>query len=507
MISDIFRKCRCPIQNFIITGCKILFIPFFILQFNSGITNAAELYVGAATADITPSLPVALGGQWHLRIADTAETPLKASVLAIELREEDKLNEMAIMVSCDLLCIPHGLAMMVREKVHQILPDLNINKIFLSATHTHTAPVLNNGVFQYPVPVEGVTQVEEYESFFAQRVSEAIMQAWKNRSKGSVAWGMGQAVIANNRRIHYSNGSTEMYGSTNTRSFINLEGYEDHDINVMFFWNDYGKLIAVTVNVGCPAQEAEVRSTVNADYWHPVRLSLQERYGDDLCVLGWISAAGDQAPRPMYRRAAINRMIELRNLSRLEEISRRIVGVVDEVYEAVKADTHDNIIFIHKVEDLTLPMRLVTLPEYEESKIEFNKISRQINEDPKSAEQLMSRMYWFKDIIERYEKQKIIPKPTIDTEIHIIRIGDIVVCTNQFELFTDYGIRIKARSKALQTFIIQLAGEGSYLPTEKAVLGQGYSAVVQSCLVGPEGGQILVDRTVELINNCWLENK
>ena len=90
----------------------------------------------------------------------------------------------------------------------------------------------------------------------------------------------------------------------------------------------------------------------------------------------------------------------------------------------------------------------------------------------------------------------------MDAEIHVLRLGDVAICTDQFELFTDYGIRIQARSNALQTFVVQLAaGAGSYLPTEKAVKGGGYSAVIQSCSVGPEGGQILVDRTVELIND------
>ena len=77
------------------------------------------------------------------------------------------------------------------------------------------------------------------------------------------------------------------------------------------------------------------------------------------------------------------------------------------------------------------------------------------------------------------------------------------VCTDSFELFTEYGIRIKARSKALQTFVVQLVGPGTYLPTERAVRGGGYSAIVHSNLVGPEGGQVLVDRTVEAINAMW----
>ncbi len=83
-------------------------------------------------------------------------------------------------------------------------------------------------------------------------------------------------------------------------------------------------------------------------------------------------------------------------------------------------------------------------------------------------------------------------------EFNILRIGDIGICTNSFELFTDYGIQIKARSKALQTFIIQLAGPGMYLPTERAVKGGHYSAIV-----GPEGGEILVDSTLEILNSLW----
>ena len=55
--------------------------------------------------------------------------------------------------------------------------------------------------------------------------------------------------------------------------------------------------------------------------------------------------------------------------------------------------------------------------------------------------------------------------------------------------------------------MIQLAGPGSYLPTEKAVRGGHYSAIVHSSLVGPAGGQILVDRTVELVNSLWAEAK
>jgi hypothetical protein len=85
-----------------------------------------------------------------------------------------------------------------------------------------------------------------------------------------------------------------------------------------------------------------------------------------------------------------------------------------------------------------------------------------------------------------------------------MRLGDVAMATNPFELFLDYGLRMKTRSKAVLTFVVQLAnGRGTYLPTAKAEAGGGYSAIVQSNSVGSEGGQVLVDKTVELINSNW----
>src|SRR5690606_23968195 len=93
--------------------------------------------------------------------------------------------------------------------------------------------------------------------------------------------------------------------------------------------------------------------------------------------------------------------------------------------------------------------------------------------------------------------------PNYEMELHAVRLGDVAVTTNDFELFTDYGVQIKARSPALQTFVIQLCGPGSYVPSARAVAGGGYSAVAQSSVVGPIGAQVLVDETVKLVEDLW----
>ena len=89
----------------------------------------------------------------------------------------------------------------------------------------------------------------------------------------------------------------------------------------------------------------------------------------------------------------------------------------------------------------------------------------------------------------------------------MLRLGDVAIATNPFELFLDYGVRIQARSVAGQTILIELAspplGYAGYVPTPRAVEAAGYSTDVTVNMIGPEGAGVLVDRTVELIDSIW----
>lgn len=503
MISYGINKLFKVLGNYGLFDKFIITILIFIVSFVFSIKVYADnLYIGVSTADITPELPVALDGQMHLRIARNAETPLEANIAVLELRRENKPVETTVFVSCDLVVIPSEMLREVKEEVHKLLPEIDTDKIVMNAIHTHTAPVVRGGV--YPIPETGVTQVADYYTFFSKQIGKAVKQAWESREPGKVTWGLSQAKVGYNRRAVYADKSAKMYGKTDIPEFRGIEGYEDQNVNSLFFWDQQGELIAVGIDVACPAQEVEGRSEINADYWHPVRISLRKRFNSQLCVLGWIGAAGDQSPHLMYGNAGEERMRNLRHLDRLGEIARRIVSAVEDTYEVVKVDRHNNIQLIHKTESIPLPVRLVTKTEYEASKAEIKKLEAQIRADPKAKDRLSRRLNSFEgDVIRRYEQQKTNPKPMYHAEIHVIRIGDVVICTNPFELFTDYGIAMQARSKAMQTFVIQLVGPGTYLPTEKAVGGGHYSAIVQSNLVGPKGGQLLVDRTVELIDELW----
>jgi hypothetical protein len=455
--------------------------------------RGAELRVGAVTADITPDQPVALDGQRNVRISRIPATPIQATVLAIESGEGDSADQ-AIMVACDLVAIRRDVLLMVREKLADRIADFDRRKLFLSATHTHTAPVTEDG--KYALPEAGIMQPGQYTEWMTARLADAIVEAWNKRRPAKVAWGQGHAVVAQNRRPYYADGSAVMYGNPDSPKFRGIESYEDHNLEVLYFWDADDTLFATAVNIACPAQEVGGGSSLHADFWDPVRRRLRQDRGEELHILGWCGAAGDVTSRLIYGRAADERMRKLRGgRSRLDETAERIVGAWRDALEGAKHDIRSDVVFEHQVRTIELPYRRVTAEEMRSAQAEAEKYK----DDP--AQKWNYR--WNRRVVDRYETQQSGDQPPYEMELHAIRLGDTAIVTNDFELYTDYGVQLKARSPAIQTFVIQLAGPGSYLPTQRAAANGGYGAVIQSSQLGPEGGQVLVEQSVDAMRAMW----
>ena len=390
---------------------KFVGIAVLLLAF-AQVTPASELHIGAATIAITPDRPVPLDGQMHTRISQKAETPIFATALALESREGDQVLDQAIMVSCDIVAIRQGVIEIVREKAKDKIPGFDLNKLFLNATHTHTAPVTMKGE-RYRLIGSEVMKPEEYTAFMADRIVEAAVQSWTQRKPGKAGWGQGQAVIAQNRRATYADGSAKMYGATNVPDFRGIEGYEDHNLDVLFFWDMNGQLIATAMNVPCPSQEVEGLRVIHADFWDPVRRQLRERHGKDLHILAWTGAGGDQVPRPMYGKAADERMRRLRGLTRLEEVARRVVRGWEEAYEGAKLEPVTGAVLAHRVEKIELPWRKVTEKELADAQEGVVKYKDDAKEQWKYL--------WNKGVVDRYEAEKAGTSGTCQMELHTLR--------------------------------------------------------------------------------------
>lgn len=428
---------------------------------------STALKIGWARAEITPNNPVGLIGFGRRRISEGAKDPITATVLALEgIDENGKVTEQAILVSCDLISIRRVTMKSVRALLKKRLPGFDADKLILNATHTHQAPQQQSGSSRglYDLKANekpaGWMSGDDYRAFMAERIATAAEKAWNNRQLGGVSWGIDQAVVGFNRRIVYLDATAEILRTTDHPEFAHVEGVEDHTLSLLFFWNANNELTGMIINVASPAQIERRSNRITADFWHDVREEIAARHSKDVFVLPQCAAAGEGYPRSSVQHRAQAVMANRRGITWRREIAKRIADGVDRALPVSRQHIDRKVDFKHTV-------TRINLPEKKPPSLPF-----------------------------------VVLDPVDDVELHLLRIGDIGIATVPFELFIDYGMRIQARSKALMTFIVQLScGHSEYLPSKRATQGGGYSA--ERYLVGPEGGRVLVDASLQRLNAFW----
>jgi hypothetical protein len=475
----------------------------------------AALKIGWAQADITPPEPVIIAGQFHARVSEGVIDPITATVLALE-GDVDHV----VFVSCDVVSIPDALRDAVRGKLRGAV-GLDPRKVILHATHSHTAPLYDGGRIVPGLELRTM-ETAALVAFTSDLIAQAVTRAWAERKPGGIAYGMSQAVVGRNRRSVDRSGKSTMYGDVARADFSHIEGFEDHDVSFLATYDPEGALTGLVVNVACPAQADESLFSLTADFWHDTRLELRRRHGAKLFVAAQCSTAGDIAPHfvrnSSYDHRASKRMLDLKKRSVRAEIAHRIANAADEVLPVIKGTVERSPKLLHRVETLALPMNKLTEADIADARKEaglwrgrYETEKAKIDAQPAAARAgrwyvavtgAYGRMRWNERVLERFDAQKNGPQSQT-IEIHVLRIGDVAVATNPFEYYLDYGIQIKARSPAPQTFLVQLAGAGTYVPSPRSTLGGGYGSLPASNPVGAEGGGVLRDRTVELLREYW----
>ena len=476
---------------------------------------------------------VSLVGQFYERISDVVETPISVTALAMECD-----GDAAIFCGCDLVSTPRNLLDEVRAYILAKDPAFPAEKLIISAIHTHTAlgyarrsdsvdgsslnvltQLIPDAKYEELVTYQGddLLDGEEARQFVVERIAKAATEAWSNRAEGLYATGFGRAAVGMCRRVCYDDGSAKMWGDVDSANFTELEAGNDSGVELMFTYTPDKKLTGVIANVACPAQVLEHRSFISSDYMGKLKRNLREKFGADIQMLGLISPAGDQCPRDMIRWVQPESPIDDPNIERndpklrrqdpsmfdikgCERIARRLATEVEYAIADVTEFIGDTT-FTHKKMMLDLPLRRVTPAEYAAAKKAIEDFGKEIgNGTINFADN--ARMHVYAGTMARFEVQKT--KDIVPVEVHVLRLGDIAFATNPFELFLNYGNQIRARSKAAQTFLVQLScGAQGYLPTKKAEEGSHYSAYVSSGSVGHIGGDMLVRKTLAEINGMF----
>ena len=512
-----------------------------------------HLQIGWARRSIAKEGPVPITGQFYLRVAQGQYTPVIAQAMAMTNKSDAVIFVSADMVSVNKLVLERVVANLKKEA-----PAIPANKIIINATHTHAGPSANVVPDDYPRQVKVVSS-PDMQDFIARQITDAVKEAWEKRAPGSIAYGYGFATTGHSRRTIYfddtgkrlgnsagqaMNGKGRMYGKTNDAMFDGYESGSDAFINLFYTFDAAGRLTGAVVNVPCPSQTSEHAWFLHASFWHNVRAKLSAKYGD-IGIIGQAAAAGDLSPRQLHYLAAEKRRFRLKyadkiaeymknpmtypwqwakndpeaakrqyaadvvEIMRAEDIASRIVTAFDEVLSWAKNDKMCNPTFKHEVRTVNLSRRMFPKELVEQEKKTHDMFMQQKYveggdqwDQLRANSILRSRRNRVGGVISRYDIQN--KEPYITTDIHVVRVGNLAFATNRFELFMDYMHRIQARSPFEQTVIVQLVtdlnGVGSYLATEKGIANKGYSATPYCNQVSPKGGQELVNKTLDMLN-------
>ncbi|MGI6099221.1 MAG: hypothetical protein GX174_13410 [Lentisphaerae bacterium] len=492
-----------------------------------------ELKIGWASRDISTDKPVDIPGQFHIRVSRGVLDPITATALVI-----DNGEDLLIFVSADLVSIRAYLVEEVRALVKAREPGIPVDKIIISATHTHDGAgyyrkAIAGMATPDQVPHAGIeiASSDEYRGFLAGSIADAICEAYAGRQPGGVTYGYGFAAVGHSRREVYFDdlskrpgsagrpgmmvdGHAKMYGPTRDPMFSHYEAGMDPFVNLLYTFDAQGNLTGAIINVPAPSQCSEMRETLSADYWHDVREELRARHGD-IFVLPQCAAAGDLSPRIQHYYAAQQRRFALKygagkdtpvDLLQRRDIAERICAAFDEVLGWARREIHAALPIRHEVAVIGLSRRMITDEELANETRELEALEAEpFKSDGTPEEQLrhnsvlVARRNRCRRILARAGEQKT--QPTCPVELHVARLGNIAFATNPFELYMDYMHRIQGRSPFEQTFVIQLTGGSTdtagYLATERGVWGGGYSASIYCNQVSPKGGQELVEETLK----------
>ena len=483
---------------------------------------AGALEIGWAEADVTPPLTkrVPLDGQYYQRLADVKDpihTRLKFVAVALK-----KGGDYFLEGTIDNECVWGPWQDRVRARVHELVPEIAPEHIFINCIHTHCAPAIRHSGTPKGAQMEkdqpDVWGPNEYADFALERAAGAFVEAWKGRKPGGIRRAFGTARIGHCRLALYADGSAQMYGDTGRKDFVRMLESEDDGVEMLFTVDAAGKYTGVIANVACPAQVMEATYQVSSDIAGEAREKLKKVYGDGFRMIYQIGAAGCQSPRDLVR--GYRDGFHGWNAASCSLLSDRLVKCITEAKpRAAETDP----VLKHEKLSVTVPRRKVTAEEtaaaekalaaaravrpdgaawdeflatvrkneakggpgpYDDKELDF--INREIN----------------KAIVRRFKDQ--VSQPDLTFEMHVARIGDVAFATCPFELYLAYGQSIKARSVAKQTFVVeQGGGTYGYVPTPAAETARGYGGGVNNGQIGHEGAFKLCDRAVEGVNRLF----
>ena len=246
---------------------------------------AAEIAVGVAKVDVTPTHPVVLAGYGN-RIEEFEGTYSPLWVRAIAIGDENPV----VVAAVDNCGFPAAVTDAVRRKI-AAEGVFDASRLVVSATHTHSAPSL---VEYAPILWEGRDteaqreRAKQYTDWLVDKIAEAATAAVRDRKPADLSWGQGRVRFGGNRRA-MKDGVWVGFGFAEKAPV-------DHSLPVMVARRD-GQVVAVWTNYACHCTTAGTLNHIGGD-WAGFAATEIERSIPGASAVVTVGCGADVGPQP-----------------------------------------------------------------------------------------------------------------------------------------------------------------------------------------------------------------
>ena len=435
---------------------------------------AADLTAGAATVNITPPPGTPMAGYYSARGAEGTHDPLHAKAIVLE-----KGGVKVALVALDLIGTTFGMVQESRKLIED-QTKIPATHVMISATHSHTGPVLRDGRPRSEALGGSSKLAEEFMLQLPKQIAEAVQKADQNRKPAKISQGIGREDnLAFCRRFHMKDGSVGWNAGKKNPNIVRPTAPTDPAVPVISIETLAGKPIATYVNF---AMHLDTVGGLHysADYPYTIAKNLAAVKGDEMVTMFTLGCCGD------INHINVDSAAPQKGHGESARIGTRLAAEVLRTYERLQPVADGPIRVTREVLDLDLAP--VTPTEAETAKQVIAKVQSGAKPLPAFLSQVQA--YKAADVSDRLGKP-------LQVEVQVISIGsDVAFVSLPGEIFVELGLSIKAGSPFKNTVIAELAnGSIGYIPTRVAYGHGNYEVISARCAVG--SGERLVDSAVK----------
>ncbi|MBX9624367.1 MAG: hypothetical protein K2X82_11215 [Gemmataceae bacterium] len=440
---------------------------------------AADLLVGAATADVTPPPGYRQAGSYQEVFGERAADPILAK--ALYLRQGDAAG---VIVVCDVCGLERNMVRSIREGIAKET-GVPVPAVSVSATHNHGGPMHYDPVFvalfAERARAEGREdrhRLGDYPAKFVAGCVKAAADAKKAARPATLEVATGKVPgLTFNRRYVMKDGTVRMNPGKLNPDIVRPAGPVDEDLPLVVFADaKTGKPFAALCSFAMHTTTYGGRA-FSADHPGHLQAELCKTFGPEFVSVYAEGCAGDanqvnaatKDPDPTPKQAAAKLAAGFRAAKRTATTGSLAVRA-GEVMAPLRADRPDG---VARSKDLL------------------------IGEGSKTAG-FLEQVEAYQVLLTHHMRRETGDKRPLP--VQVFRLSkDFAVVTLPHEVFTAIGLEIRRRSPFQHTLMVTIANEvDCYVPTAKAFEDRGSYEVTNSPY-RPGVGELLAEEAVRLL--------